>query len=59
VFRAFALVDGTAAAIWRIAAGKIEIEPFSALHPAAAVALERDGRDVLRFLGGLGGGHSG
>ena len=51
VFRAFALVDGRAAAVWRVAGGSVEIEPFKELGPGVAPALERDGRALRRFLG--------
>jgi len=50
IFRPFALVGGRAVAGWRIAAGGLELEPFGALRPAEMRALERDARDVQRFL---------
>jgi hypothetical protein len=54
VFRPFTLVDGVAAGIWRITAGRLDIEPFADLSQRDAAALQADGRDVLRFLG-IGG----
>lgn len=50
VFRAFALVRGRAAALWRIAQGDIVIEPFGRLSDQDAAVLRSDARDVLRFL---------
>jgi len=51
VFRSFALVHGRAAAVWRIADGRVQIEPFHELDGDVAAALERDGQAVRRFLG--------
>ena len=51
LFRPFALVHGRAAAIWRLAAGGIAIEPFADIARRDAAALERDAADVKRFLG--------
>jgi hypothetical protein len=51
MFRGFALVDGRAAADWRLNGSTVEIEPFSALADADAAALARDGEAVKRFLG--------
>jgi hypothetical protein len=50
IFRGFALVNGRAGAGWRIRGRRIEIEPFGALDPDAAAALEDDAADVRRFL---------
>jgi hypothetical protein len=50
VFRGFALVDGRAAAVWRLAGGGVEIEPFDDMDAGTAAALERDARAVRRFL---------
>jgi DNA glycosylase AlkZ-like len=60
VFRAFALVDGRAAGLWRIraAGGAVELEPFDGLRARDAAALEADGRDVERFLASGGRGIS-
>ena len=51
IFRGFALVDGRAAALWRIAGDEVAIEPLVELGTAAADALAGDGRAVLEFLG--------
>lgn len=51
IFRPFALVDGRGVATWRLAVGKVAIEPFSRLSRANRTALESDADDVLRFLG--------
>ena len=50
LFRPFALVRGRAAAGWRLAAGRIELEPFARLTRADKAALEADAGDVLRYL---------
>jgi hypothetical protein len=36
---------------WRFPKGRVELEPFEKLRRADAAALERDARDVERFLG--------
>lgn len=51
IFRAFAMVQGRAVATWRLAGGRITIEPLGRLGTAVLAALEADGEDVLRFLG--------
>jgi Winged helix DNA-binding domain len=51
VFRAFALVRGRAAALWKLADGHVVLEPLEPITPADARALESDARDVVRFLG--------
>jgi hypothetical protein len=51
LFKPFALVEGRAAATWRLAGGRVEIEPFDELPPRVASELERDAADVVRFLG--------
>jgi hypothetical protein len=50
LFRPFALVRARAVARWRLAAGKIELEPFERLTRADATALEAEAADVLRYL---------
>jgi hypothetical protein len=50
IFRAFAMVDGRAAALWRIDGEKPDIEPFGRLPRGALAALQRDYADVLEFL---------
>ncbi|HEY4996385.1 MAG TPA: winged helix DNA-binding domain-containing protein [Solirubrobacteraceae bacterium] len=51
LFRPFALVDGRAAGTWALAAGKIELRPFTRFTRAVRAALEADGAAVLSFLG--------
>jgi hypothetical protein len=51
LFRPFALLDGRAVATWALARGEIEIRPFAKLARGVQQALERDGEDVLRYLG--------
>jgi hypothetical protein len=50
LFRPFALVRGRAVAIWRLAAGKVALQPFGRLTRRDAAALQRDAADVERFL---------
>jgi len=50
VFRPTILVDGQVAGIWRLAEGKIELQPFGEIGAAAAGALEEEMEDVHRFL---------
>jgi hypothetical protein len=52
IFRAIALVEGRAAATWTRPGGRVELAPFGPLGARTAAALERDARDVERFLGG-------
>ncbi len=51
IFRGFALVNGRAAALWRIAAGEAQIEPLVELSAADARVLADDGRAAVEFLG--------
>ncbi|HEY6053226.1 MAG TPA: crosslink repair DNA glycosylase YcaQ family protein, partial [Gaiellaceae bacterium] len=51
LFRPVALVEGRAAAVWRLRGGEVELEPFGRLSRPVAAALAADGDDVLRFLG--------
>jgi hypothetical protein len=51
VFRPFALVRGRAAAVWRLAAGEVALEPFARLSAADELALRADAADVQRYLG--------
>ena len=51
LFHPFALVDGRAAARWRLRGGEVAIEPFGGLRREDAAALEADAADVVRFLG--------
>jgi hypothetical protein len=50
LFRPFALVDGRAAGTWTIRNGAVALQPFDALAPGVAQALNEDARDVARFL---------
>ncbi len=52
LFRPFALVRGRAVAVWKLAAGRIELEPFAKLGRADAAALDADADQLLRFLAG-------
>jgi hypothetical protein len=52
VFRPFALVRGRAAAVWSLRGGQVALEPFGTLAREDAAALEAEGRDVVRYLGG-------
>ncbi len=51
IFRAFALVDGGAAATWRMPSGRVAIEPFERLSRTQRAALDAEAADVERFLG--------
>lgn len=51
IFRPFALVGGRAVARWRLAGGKLTIEPLSRIGKRNAAALEDDAAAVLGFLG--------
>lgn len=50
IFRAFALVQGRAVALWRMARGEVVIEPFGPLSDHDAATLHIEAQDVLRFL---------
>ena len=50
LFRPFALIHGRAAGTWRIAAGEVQLEPFTRLTRADANALATDAKDVVRYL---------
>jgi uncharacterized protein YcaQ len=52
LFRPFALVDACAVATWKMPAGQVALEPFDRLTRKDAAALQADGEDVARFLGG-------
>ncbi len=51
IFRGFALVNGKAGAVWRIAGRQVQIDPLVEISALDADALARDGRAVLDFLG--------
>ncbi|HEX3005915.1 MAG TPA: crosslink repair DNA glycosylase YcaQ family protein, partial [Angustibacter sp.] len=50
LFRACALVEGRVVAIWRLAGGRLTIEPLEPVADDVAAALEADAADVRRFL---------
>jgi hypothetical protein len=50
LFRSFAMVGGRAAATWRFERGHPMLEPFHPLPRTVAGALDRDAKDVQRFL---------
>ncbi len=50
VFRPFALVQGRAVATWRMPGGRVTLEPFGPIAPAVQADLDREARDVERFL---------
>lgn len=50
LFRPFAMVDGRAAATWKLNRGKVTIEPLGRITKKAAAALEADAADVERFM---------
>lgn len=54
LFRPFALVNGRAAATWRLSGAKVEIEPLVRIAKADRAALEADADDVASYLGGGG-----
>jgi hypothetical protein len=51
IFRAIALVEGTAAGVWRIEPSAVVLDPFDPLAQPVVRALERDAADVLHYLG--------
>ena len=51
LFRPFALVDGRAAAVWRLVRGKVEVEPLGKVSKRSSAALEKDAAEVLSYLG--------
>lgn len=50
LFRGFAMVDGRGAAVWRLEAWGVEVEPYAPLSDADARALDEDAVAVTRFL---------
>jgi Winged helix DNA-binding domain len=50
IFRPFALVGGRAVATWSMPAGRVTLEPFGPIAARAQAALDREARDVERFL---------
>jgi len=55
LFRPFALVRGKAVASWRLAGGKVTLEPFGRLARADRQALDAEAEAVLRYLAGTAG----
>lgn len=51
MFSQFALVQGRGVAVWRLRAGRVEIEPWAPVSDEDLAALERDGDAVRAFLG--------
>lgn len=50
IFSPFAMVDGRAVARWGMPRGRVVVEPLEPYSDVVAAALDRDGRDVERFL---------
>lgn len=50
IFRPFALVGGRAVATWTMPAGRVSIEPFGQLSTNVMADLDREARDVERFV---------
>jgi len=50
LFRPFALAGGRAVAVWRLVDGEVVLEPFGRLTRRDSAALERDAKDVVRYL---------
>jgi hypothetical protein len=50
IFRPFALVDGRAVATWSMPRGRVTLEPFGRIAAPILADLDREARDVERFL---------
>jgi hypothetical protein len=50
VFRPFALTNGGAVATWRLAAGRVALEPLQLIDAGTRQALDADAEDVRRYL---------
>ena len=50
IFRPFALVDGRAVATWNMPRGRVTLEPFGRIAAPILEDLDREARDVERFL---------
>ncbi len=50
IFKPFAMVKGRAVATWRLAQGKVTIEPLGRISKQANAALAADAADVERFM---------
>jgi len=51
IFRPFALVGGRAVATWSMPGGRVTLEPFDRITAPVLADLDREARDVKRFLG--------
>jgi Winged helix DNA-binding domain len=51
IFRPFAVAGGRTVGLWRLVRGEVVLEAFGRLTAADRVALQEDGRDVIRYLG--------
>jgi hypothetical protein len=51
IFRPIALVRGRAVATWTMPNRRLLLAPFAPLNTRDQAALERDARDVARYLG--------
>ena len=51
IFRPFALVGGRAVATWTMPGGRVTLAPFGRIASAVLTDLEREARDVERFVG--------
>jgi len=49
-FKPFALVGGRAVATWTMPGGRVLLQPFGQLSPSVRADLDREARDVQRFL---------
>ncbi len=52
LFRPFALVEGRAVGIWRMARGAVALEPLGPISRRDAAALDAEAQAVVSFLGG-------
>ena len=50
LFRPFAMVEGRAVATWRLAQGRVDIEPLGPIPKAVRAVLDADAADVERFM---------
>ncbi len=50
IFRPFALAGGRAVATWSMHGGRVRLEPFDPLAAGVLADLDREARDVERFL---------
>jgi hypothetical protein len=50
LFRPFALVDGRAVATWKLAGGRVTLEPLGKVTKKAMTALDADAAEVERFF---------